>query len=65
MEAGRLHDQVNMFTAIVTGKEGQSPAVVRAFIESSDSRVARLIVNYGTWLQMHLSCYVSWSEEKL
>lgn len=60
-EAGRLQDQVNMFTTIVTGKEGQSSDAVRAFIESSDSQVAQLIVNYGTWLQMQLDFYFGYS----
>lgn len=49
-EAGRLQDKVNMFTTIVSGKEGQGSDAVCAFVESLDSQVAKLIVNYGTWL---------------
>lgn len=51
-EAGPLHDQVNMLTTIVSGKEGQSSETLQAFIESSDSPVAQLILNHGKRLKL-------------
>ncbi|XP_068614508.1 NLR family CARD domain-containing protein 3-like [Brachionichthys hirsutus] len=52
-EAGRLQDQVKMLTTIVTCKETQGPAALRSFIESSDSLVARLIVNHKSMVKEH------------
>uniref|UniRef100_A0A3P9CDG6 NLR family CARD domain containing 3 n=1 Tax=Maylandia zebra TaxID=106582 RepID=A0A3P9CDG6_9CICH len=46
-EAGRLQDQVNMLTTIVTAKDSQGSDVLQGFIESSDSQVAQLIINHG------------------
>lgn len=53
--AGRLQDQVNMFTTIVTGKDSQGCDALRAFIESSDSQVAQLIINHGKGLDQPVS----------
>lgn len=53
-EAGRLQDQVNMLTTIVTGKDTQGSDVLRGFIESSDSQVAQLIINHGKGQEMVL-----------
>uniref|UniRef100_A0AAQ6IMK1 NACHT domain-containing protein n=1 Tax=Anabas testudineus TaxID=64144 RepID=A0AAQ6IMK1_ANATE len=52
-EAGRLQDKVNMFTTIVSGKEGQGSDAVCAFVESLDSQVAKLIVNYDSIVKEH------------
>lgn len=46
-EAGRLQDQINMLTTIVTAKDSQGSDVLQGFIESSDSQVAQLIINHG------------------
>lgn len=46
-EAGRLQDQVNMLTSIVSDKNAQGSDALQGFIESSDSQVAQLIVNHG------------------
>lgn len=51
-EVGRLQDQVNMLTTIVTGKDTQVSDALRGFIESSDSQVAQLIINHGKGLEM-------------
>lgn len=51
-EEGRLRDQANMLTTIVAGKDTQGSDVLRGFIESSDSPVARLIINHGKGLEM-------------
>lgn len=51
-EAGSLHDQVNMLTTTVSGKDGQSSEALQAFIESSDSPVAQLILNHGKRLKL-------------
>lgn len=47
MEAGGLHDQVNMLTSVVGGKDSKASAVLRGFIESSDCQVAQLIINHS------------------
>lgn len=46
-EAGQLHDQINMLVTTTTGKESPSSDALRAFIESSNSEVAQLILSYG------------------
>lgn len=51
-EAGRLQDQINMLTTIVTGKDTQGSDALQGFIESSDSQVAQLIINHGKGLEM-------------
>uniref|UniRef100_A0A8C4E7E7 NLR family, CARD domain containing 3 n=1 Tax=Dicentrarchus labrax TaxID=13489 RepID=A0A8C4E7E7_DICLA len=51
--AGRLQDQVNMLTTIVTGKDTQGSDVLRGFIESSDSQVAQLIINHDSMVKEH------------
>ncbi len=51
-EAGRIQDQVNMLTTIVTGKDTQGSDALQGFIESSDSQVAQLIINHGKGLEM-------------
>lgn len=51
-EVGRLQDQVNMLTTVVTGKDTQSSDALRGFIESSDSQVAELIIKHGKGLEM-------------
>lgn len=61
-EAGRLQDQVNMFTTIVTGKDGQASDALRGFIESSDSQVAQLILHYGTCTSNTI-CFLCWSSK--
>lgn len=50
-EAGQLQDQVNMLTTTLTSKDSQGSDVVQAFIESSDSQVAQLIINHGKGLE--------------
>ncbi|XP_068162325.1 NLR family CARD domain-containing protein 3 [Antennarius striatus] len=52
-EAGQLQDQVKMLTTIVTCKETQGCAVLRGFIESSDSQVAQLIMNHNSMVKEH------------
>ncbi|KAM7381804.1 hypothetical protein PAMA_012588 [Pampus argenteus] len=52
-EVGRLQDQVNMLTTIVTGKDTQGSDVLRGFIESSDSQVAQFIINYESMVKEH------------
>ncbi|XP_028989877.1 NLR family CARD domain-containing protein 3 isoform X2 [Betta splendens] len=52
-EAGRLQDRVSVFTAVVAGKDGQVSDALRGFIESSDSQVAQLIVNYDGIVREH------------
>ncbi|XP_062298859.1 NLR family CARD domain-containing protein 3 isoform X1 [Scomber scombrus] len=52
-EVGRLQDQVNMLTTIVTGKDTQSSDALRGFIESSDSQVAQLIINHDSMVKEH------------
>ncbi|MEQ2215668.1 hypothetical protein XENOCAPTIV_004123 [Xenoophorus captivus] len=42
-----------MFTTIITGKESQSSDALQAFIESSDSDVAQLILNYDAMVKKH------------
>lgn len=51
-EAGRLQDQVNMFTSIVSAKDSQGSDALRAFVQSSDSQVAQLIINHGKVLEI-------------
>lgn len=55
-EAGRLQDQVNMLTTIVTAKDSQGSDVLQGFIESSDSQVAQLIINHGKRLLLSVLC---------
>lgn len=55
-EAGRLQDQVNMLTTIVTAKDRQGSDVLQGFIESSDSQVAQLIINHGKRLLLSVLC---------
>lgn len=57
-EAGRIQDQVNMLTTIVTGKDTQGSDVLRGFIESSDSQVAQLVINHGKGLEIRFSLCV-------
>lgn len=45
MEAGQLQDQINMLTTIVSGKESQCSDALQAFIETSDSPAAQLIIH--------------------
>ncbi|XP_032358118.1 NLR family CARD domain-containing protein 3 isoform X2 [Etheostoma spectabile] len=52
-EAGRLQDQVNMLTTIVTDKDTQGSDALRGFIESSDSQVAKLIINHDSMAKEH------------
>ncbi|XP_040922875.1 NLR family CARD domain-containing protein 3 isoform X4 [Toxotes jaculatrix] len=52
-EAGRLQDQVNMLTTIVTGKDAQASDALQGFIESSDSQVAQLIINHDCMVKEH------------
>ncbi|KAF3853466.1 hypothetical protein F7725_014154 [Dissostichus mawsoni] len=52
-EAGRLQDQVNMFTSIVSGKDSQGSDALRAFVQSSDSQVAQLIINHESMVKEH------------
>ncbi|XP_033975041.1 NLR family CARD domain-containing protein 3 [Trematomus bernacchii] len=52
-EAGRLQEQVNMFTAIVSGKDSQGSDALRAFVQSSDSQVAQLIINHESMVKEH------------
>ncbi|KAM9837065.1 NLR family CARD domain-containing protein 3 [Aulostomus maculatus] len=52
-EVGRLHDQVNMLTTIVTGKDAQGSNALRNFIENSDSQVAQLILNHDSMVKEH------------
>lgn len=52
-EAGRLKDQVNMLTTIVTGKDSQGSDALQGFIESSDSQVAQLIINHDAMVKEH------------
>uniref|UniRef100_A0A7N8WJN3 NLR family, CARD domain containing 3 n=1 Tax=Mastacembelus armatus TaxID=205130 RepID=A0A7N8WJN3_9TELE len=52
-EAGRLHDQVTALTTIFTGKDTQGSDVLRGFIESSSSQVAKLIINYENMVKEH------------
>lgn len=52
-EAGRIQDQVNMLTTIVTGKDTQGSDVLRGFIESSDSQVAQLVINHDSMVKEH------------
>ncbi|XP_070783030.1 NLR family CARD domain-containing protein 3 [Enoplosus armatus] len=52
-EAGRLQDQVNMLTTIVTDKDTQGSDALRGFIESSDSQVAQLIINHDSMVKGH------------
>ncbi|XP_026034580.1 NLR family CARD domain-containing protein 3 [Astatotilapia calliptera] len=52
-EAGRLQDQVNMLTTIVTAKDSQGSDVLQGFIESSDSQVAQLIINHDAMVKEH------------
>ncbi|XP_034716338.1 NLR family CARD domain-containing protein 3 isoform X2 [Etheostoma cragini] len=52
-EAGRLRDQVNMLTSIVTDKDTQGSDALRGFIESSDSQVAQLIINHDSMGKEH------------
>lgn len=54
-EAGQLQDQVNMLTTFVSGKDTQGSDALRGFIESSDSHVAQLIINYGKGYEMGFS----------
>lgn len=61
-EAGRLQDQVNMLTTIVTAKDSQGSDVLQGFIESSDSQVAQLIINHGKRLLLSVLCNsLKWS----
>lgn len=53
--AGQLQDQINMLTSITTAKESQSSDALQAFIESSDSEVAQLILSYGERLSEAVS----------
>uniref|UniRef100_A0A3Q2C7U4 NLR family, CARD domain containing 3 n=1 Tax=Cyprinodon variegatus TaxID=28743 RepID=A0A3Q2C7U4_CYPVA len=52
-EAGALQEQINMLTTIITSKESQSSDALQAFIESSDSEVAQLILNYDVMVKKH------------
>uniref|UniRef100_A0A669EF51 NLR family CARD domain containing 3 n=1 Tax=Oreochromis niloticus TaxID=8128 RepID=A0A669EF51_ORENI len=52
-EAGRLQDQINMLTTIVTAKDSQGSDVLQGFIESSDSQVAQLIINHDAMVKEH------------
>ncbi|KAF1374004.1 hypothetical protein PFLUV_G00244770 [Perca fluviatilis] len=52
-EAGRLQDQVNMLTTIVTDKDTQGSDALQGFIESSDSPVAQLIINHDSMGKEH------------
>ncbi|XP_078136177.1 NLR family CARD domain-containing protein 3 isoform X2 [Sander vitreus] len=52
-EAGRLQDQLNMLTTIVTGKDTQGSDALQGFIESSDSQVAQLIINHDSMGKEH------------
>ncbi|KAK5905812.1 hypothetical protein CgunFtcFv8_001734 [Champsocephalus gunnari] len=52
-EAGRLQDQVNMFTSIVSAKDSQGSDALRAFVQSSDSQVAQLIINHESMVKEH------------
>lgn len=60
-EAGRLQDQVNMLTTIVTGKDSQASDAFRGFVESSDSQVAQLIMNHGMWFTVIYFIYLGHS----
>lgn len=61
-EEGRLQDQVNMLTTIVTAKDSQASDVLQGFIESSDSQVAQLIINHGKRLLLSVLCNsLKWS----
>ncbi|XP_043957574.1 NLR family CARD domain-containing protein 3 [Gambusia affinis] len=51
--AGQLQDQINMLTSITTAKESQSSDALQAFIESSDSEVAQLILSYDATVKKH------------
>ncbi|XP_035002683.1 NLR family CARD domain-containing protein 3 isoform X1 [Hippoglossus stenolepis] len=52
-EAGRLQDQVNLLTTIITSKDTQGSDALQGFIESSDSPVAQLIVNHDSMVKEH------------
>ncbi|KAK1881219.1 NLR family CARD domain containing protein 3 [Dissostichus eleginoides] len=52
-EAGRLQDQVNMFTSIVSGKDSQGSDALLAFVQSSDSQVAQLIIKHESMVKEH------------
>uniref|UniRef100_A0A665V5S1 NACHT domain-containing protein n=1 Tax=Echeneis naucrates TaxID=173247 RepID=A0A665V5S1_ECHNA len=52
-EAGRLQDQVNMLTTIVTGKDSQGCDALQGFMENSDSQVAQLIINHDYMVKEH------------
>ncbi|XP_031147138.1 NLR family CARD domain-containing protein 3 isoform X2 [Sander lucioperca] len=52
-EAGRLQDQVNMLTTIVTDKDTHGSDALQGFIESSDSQVAQLIINHDSMGKEH------------
>lgn len=60
-EAGRLQDQVNMLTTIVTDKDTHGSDALQGFIESSDSQVAQLIINHGKELEMGFALCVGHS----
>lgn len=54
-EAGRLRDQINTLTTIITNKDNHGPSsVLLNFIESSESQVAQLIRRYGKSMNMWL-----------
>ncbi|XP_019938515.2 NLR family CARD domain-containing protein 3 isoform X1 [Paralichthys olivaceus] len=52
-EAGRLQDQVNMLTTVITSKDTQDSDALQGFIESSDSEVAQLIINHDYMVKEH------------
>ncbi|KAF0025315.1 hypothetical protein F2P81_022196 [Scophthalmus maximus] len=53
MGAGRLQDQLNMLTTIVTSTDTQGSDTLQGFIESSDSQVAQLIINHDCMVKEH------------
>ncbi|XP_039991698.1 NLR family CARD domain-containing protein 3 isoform X2 [Xiphias gladius] len=52
-EAGRLPDQVNMLTTIVTGKDTQGSVALQGYIESSNCQEAQLIINHDYMVKEH------------
>ncbi|XP_058477124.1 NLR family CARD domain-containing protein 3 isoform X2 [Solea solea] len=52
-EAGRLRDQVNILTTVVMSKDTRGSDTLQAFIESSDSLVAQLILNHDCMVKEH------------